>query len=156
MANVVLLYTPMIRSQQITLKTDFDPDDAVMGYPGELRQLFSSLMSNAVEAMDKHGTLKVRVHPAVSGATGEKGVRVLIADRGPGIRAEIREKIFEPFFTTKGERGTGLGLWISSEIVRKHGGALRVRTATQGNTGTVFNVFLPGRYREGRAPISGH
>jgi PAS domain S-box-containing protein len=156
MANVVLLYTPMIRSQQITLSTDFNPDDAVMGYPGELRQLFSSLMSNAVEAMEKHGKLKVRVHPSVSGATGEKGVRVLIADRGPGIRQEIREKIFEPFFTTKGERGTGLGLWISSEIVRKHGGVLRVRTATQGNTGTVFNVFLPGRYREGRAPISGH
>jgi PAS domain S-box-containing protein len=155
MNNVLLLYAPMMRAQQIKLISDYGNTDSVMGFPGELRQLFSNLMSNAVESMEKSGTIKVRMHPSVNGATGEKGVRVMIADHGLGIRDDIREKIFEPFFTTKGERGTGLGLWISAEIVRKHGGSLRIRTATQGNTGTVMNVFLPARHRDPYPPVTG-
>jgi C4-dicarboxylate-specific signal transduction histidine kinase len=148
MDNVLLLYRPVLRASEIELVADLDPDDTVMGFPGELRQLLSSLMSNAVEAMKRKGTLKVRIKPATSGTTGEKGVRVLLADQGQGISPEIRDKMFEPFFTTKNERGGGLGLWISAEIVRKHGGSLRVRTRTQGRTGTVFNVFLPAFHRD--------
>jgi len=54
--------------------------------------------------------------------------------------------LFEPFFTTKGERGTGLGLWVSSGIVQKHGGSIRVRSSTRaGRSGTCFSVFLPQR-----------
>ena len=78
---------------------------------------------------------------------------MVIADNGTGIHPEHRSKLFEPFFTTKGERGTGLGLWVSGEIVRKHGGSLRIRSATQGNTGTVFNVFLPTHHREMQSPV---
>ena len=67
-----------------------------------------------------------------------------MADSGPGIPAQHRRNIFEPFFTTKGERGTGLGLWVSSGIVRKHGGTIRVRSSTRpGRNGTCFTVFLP-------------
>ncbi len=72
------------------------------------------------------------------------GARAVIADTGSGISPDNRERIFEPFFTTKGENGTGLGLWISSGIVLKHGGSIRVRSSTRsGHSGTVFNVFLP-------------
>ena len=75
---------------------------------------------------------------------GQRGLRVIVADNGPGIPADIRGKIFEPFFTTKGEAGTGLGLWITSGIIENSGGTLRLRSVTRaGRTGTSFSVFLP-------------
>jgi signal transduction histidine kinase len=67
----------------------------------------------------------------------------IIADEGNGIRAGDRSRIFEPFFTTKKDVGTGLGLWVSREIVRKHMGRLVFRSSTQGKTGTVFRLTLP-------------
>jgi signal transduction histidine kinase len=69
---------------------------------------------------------------------------VVIADTGHGITADRKTKIFEPFFTTKGQTGTGLGLWISSEIVGKHNGTMRVKSSVHpGKSGTVFSIFLP-------------
>jgi signal transduction histidine kinase len=77
-------------------------------------------------------------------ADAEGGIALVVADNGPGIPAEYRQRIFEPFFTTKGERGTGLGLWITDALVRKHGGSLRFRTSTRpGKNGTCFHIFLP-------------
>ena len=73
-----------------------------------------------------------------------EGVRVTVADNGGGIAPENRRKIFDPAFTTKGEQGTGLGLWITQDIVRRRGGSLRMRSGVQpGRTGTSFSVFLP-------------
>ena len=73
-----------------------------------------------------------------------QGFRLTITDGGPGIQAEVRSRIFEPFFTTKAEKGTGLGLWVSQGIVRKHNGSIRVRSSTTpGRSGTCFTVFLP-------------
>jgi signal transduction histidine kinase len=92
--------------------------------------------------MNGEGWLELRV----SKAPGQLGSGVVItrADSGPGIRLNNAQKVFEPFFTTKGEKGTGLGLWISKEIVRKHGGAIRLRTCTEPDrSGTVFRVYLP-------------
>ena len=69
---------------------------------------------------------------------------MLVADNGPGIPPDVRSRIFEPFFTTKGESGTGLGLWITADIVRKYDGTLRVRSsARNGSSGTCFSVFFP-------------
>jgi len=70
-------------------------------------------------------------------------VRVTIADTGAGMPEEIRRRIFEPFFTTKEATGTGLGLWVSEEIVLKHAGALHVRSKTTPPSGTVFTIFFP-------------
>jgi signal transduction histidine kinase len=74
----------------------------------------------------------------------KSGVRVVVADTGPGIPVNARRSIFEPFFTTKGEKGTGLGLWVTHGIVQKHGGSIRVRSNTRTNSsGTVFSLFFP-------------
>jgi len=71
------------------------------------------------------------------------GIRVLVSDNGPGIPMASRPHIFEPFFTTKGEKGTGVGLWVSQGVIEKHSGSIRMKTSTGAAHGTTFSVFLP-------------
>ncbi len=143
--EVVQLYDYRARKQGVTVTTDLDDSAAVVGFPGELRQVVANLLINAVEAVPVGGHVLLRVHPGREFTNSNRtGVRVIVADDGPGIPPEARRQIFEPFFTTKGERGTGLGLWITSGIVAKHGGYLRFRSrTTPGCSGTVFSIFLP-------------
>jgi signal transduction histidine kinase len=104
--------------------------------------MFSNLLTNAIDA-SRGGRIVIRVRSARNG-DGLKGVRVVFADTGSGIPAAMRRAIFEPFVSTKGMRGTGLGLWVTSEIVDKHGGSIRLRSSTAAHRhGTVFSVFLP-------------
>jgi len=80
------------------------------------------------------------------------GVRITVADTGCGIQTDHIERIFEPFFTTKKDTGTGLGLWVSRELVEKHGGSLRVRSSTANErSGTVFSIFLPAQGKPSQA-----
>jgi PAS domain S-box-containing protein len=128
---------------QLSRKYDFDP--TLQGYPGELRQIFSNLVVNALEAVGEDGRVMIHVYRSRDwGRGGRAGVRISIADDGPGIAPGSRVHLFEPFFTTKGERGTGLGLWVTLGMVQKHNGTIRVRTSTtQPRHGTVFSIFLP-------------
>lgn len=137
------LYTSHFRRCKIELRRDYSGQAVVVSSPGEMRQVFSNLISNAVEALEKGGTLCLRVREWTNKA-GVKGVRVSVADNGPGVPREIRNRIFEPFFTSKGEKGTGLGLWVVGGLIRKHSGSIRFRSATSGpRRGTCFTVFLP-------------
>lgn len=115
----------------------------VYGFAGEMRQLFANLIVNALEA----GAGKIRIRTARSRdwrQPARRGVRITIADDGAGISVGVAAKVFEPFFTTKEEKGTGLGLWVSKGIVRKHEGSMSMRTSTRpGQSGTVFSIFLP-------------
>jgi len=90
------------------------------------------------------GCLLLRSREATNFTTGQRGVALTVADTGSGIAPSALNRIFEPFFTTKDIGGTGLGLWVSSEIVNRHHGKLRVRsTQKPGRSGTVFTMFLP-------------
>ena len=111
----------------------------------EIRQVLNNLVSNAIYAMrEKGGTLTVRSREASCLHTGEKGLLFTVADTGTGMSAETRSNMYKAFFTTKGIGGTGLGLWISSEIVERHGGQLRVKSSQWlQQTGTTFQLFLP-------------
>lgn len=143
--GVISLYAPQISSQQVRVLRDYRFCGAIKAFPGELRQVFSNLIANALEALPKGGHLTIRTR-AVRGwnAHRAEGVRVAIADTGSGIPEADRKQIFEPFFTTKQLGGSGLGLWLSSGIVHKHGGEIRVRTSTRpGNSGSCFCVVLP-------------
>jgi signal transduction histidine kinase len=96
--------------------------------------------------MPEGGTLQLRVATSRDWSSGNEGVRITVADSGSGIPRQHLTQIFEPFYTTKKETGTGLGLWVSRGIVQKHGGSIRVRSRTEGDsTGTVFSIFLPQR-----------
>ena len=128
----------------ISLERKYDSDATVMGYPGELRQIFSNLVVNAIEAVGEGGRVRMHAYPARDWQHGgQRGVRVVVADNGPGISGNHRAHLFEPFFTTKGERGTGLGLWVTLGMVQKHKGNIRMRSSTGMRHGTVFSVFFP-------------
>jgi len=144
--SVVELYEARLARKNILLRRDYSSEDMVWGYPSIIRQLFANLLANAIEAAGTNRTIRLHVSNYRDWPKRERrGVRVSVADNGPGISAEIRHKVFEPFFTTKGEGGTGLGLWVSKGIVQKHEGKIRLRSSIEpGRSGTVFTVFLPG------------
>ncbi len=117
--------------------------------------MISNLLANSLDACAAGDAICVRVRAARSPRDPAlEGVRVVVADTGCGIDPENLNRIFEPFFTTKKDTGTGLGLWVSRELIEKHGGHLGVRSSTAGRrTGTVFSLFLPGSLVE-REPRS--
>jgi two-component system CheB/CheR fusion protein len=143
--EVVQLYMRKLQSSRITVERRTGEGLEIEGYPGELRQLFSNLLLNALDAMKNGGRLRLRVARSHAWSGEERpGVRVTIADTGSGIQAKDLPHIFEPFYTTKKDQGTGLGLWLAYGTVQKHGGSIRVASRTSsGNSGTVFAVFLP-------------
>jgi signal transduction histidine kinase len=111
----------------------------------EIRQVLNNLVRNAIEAMGSSGgRLPIRSRNATDWKTGARGVAITIADTGTGICQQTMQQLYKPFFTTKGASGTGLGLWISNEIVARHHGRLQVRSRQGGSvSGTVFTLFLP-------------
>lgn len=113
-------------------------------FTGEIRQVLSSLMGNAIDAMPFGGRLVLRSRETTHAKTGRRGIVLTVADTGTGISAATQKHIFKPFFTTKGIGGTGLGLWVSAEIVKRHSGSLYMRSSQrEGSSGTVMTLFLP-------------
>jgi PAS domain S-box-containing protein len=150
------LFVMQARSNKIKVERAYESTEEIQGFPGELRQLFANLLSNAIEAVGEHGHIYIRVSNSREWHNGgRRGLRVLIADDGPGIRSEIRKRLFEPFFTTKTEKGNGLGLWVARGIVAKHQGSIRLRSRTgPERSGTVFSVFLPAESARQIVPAS--
>ncbi len=142
--NVLDLFRHKADAMGISITKDFGCRDEVEAFPGEMRQVFTNLVGNALEAMAQGGKLFLRVSSGQDWHNGRRGIRVLVADNGQGIAPANLGHLFEPFFTTKGEKGTGLGLWVTNGIVRKHNGTIRVRSSTHsGRNGTAFSVFIP-------------
>ena len=104
-----------------------------------MRQVFSNLIANSLDAIDEHGTIKLRISKCTLSKDGCEKVRVTIADDGKGISPDTLPRLFEPFFTTKGTIGTGLGLWVSKKIVDAHGGTIRVRSCNDGARRVTFS-----------------
>ena len=155
--SVLTLYEARIRNNGIHIRCDFEGAPGILAFDGEIRQVLANLIGNAVDAMltkDGAREMLLRARPCRLWPVGERGVSIVVADRGTGIPADALRRIFEPFFSTKGITGTGLGLWVSREIVEKHRGRIEVRTR-QG-AGTVFRITLPlVSEPRGRTPESG-
>ena len=150
--EVLEVYKRRLQSKQILVHRRYEAPAEIQAFAGEIRQVFSNLIANAIDALGDGGRLVLRV-TSPSDWTRELGpfVRVTVADNGCGISPQDRNKLFQPFFTTKDDVGTGLGLWISRSIVEKHGGTLQVRSSSRpGATGTVFSVLLPKASRRDR------
>jgi PAS domain S-box-containing protein len=149
--DLLLLMEGRFNTLGVHVSSDLPPEIIVEGFPAELRQVFTNLITNAAEAAGQDGTVTVRVIPQTAGTNllGQRlqaGATVEIADNGPGISPDIRDRLFQPFFTTKGERGTGLGLWVSQGIIRKHAGSIHLDSRIDGDhRGTTASVFLASR-----------
>ena len=143
--ELLQLYETETRRNGLTLVQRIDSEARVVGSAGEIRQVISNLLLNAIEATPRGGRVEVRLSASADWQNPERrGFRVTIADTCSGIDLKHRGRIFEPFFTTKGENGTGLGLWISAEIVKRAGGSIRVwSTPRPERSGTCFSIFLP-------------
>jgi PAS domain S-box-containing protein len=145
--SVLRLHQGRLRNLGIAVEKEYDANTDLYCFAGELRQVFANLIGNAIDAMPAGGRLVIRARRSRDWTCPEKsGVRFQVADTGSGMSADVRRRIFEPFFTTKEITGTGLGLWVSSEIVAKHKGSMRVRSraeATGGRSGTIFELFFP-------------
>jgi signal transduction histidine kinase len=140
--SVLNIYSNKFKTKNITVQREFGDCPPIRGLAGELKQAISNLVSNAADAVGNDGTIRVKLE-CVETSDGQL-VQVLIEDDGPGIGAEHRDRIFEPFFTTKKDVGTGLGLWVTKEIIDRHGGSIEVRSREdKGSSGAVFNVLLP-------------
>lgn len=147
--SILLLLQRQITQAGITLQKNLSENVKISGYPAELRQVFTNLLTNAMDASTPGSTIEVslRCTPSLDGQGTRKnrsGVTVSVVDHGPGIPSETIKHLFQPFFTTKGEKGTGLGLWVSQGIVQRHGGEIHLESRTdESNHGTTVSVFLP-------------
>jgi PAS domain S-box-containing protein len=141
--DILSLYAGRIESRGVKVRNEYFDAGQMHGMSGEIRQAISNLVSNSLDAMSHSGgTLHIRVRRTMHSRDGS-GLRILVADSGVGIPAQSKRHIFEPFFTTKPETGTGLGLWLTKNIVEKHRGTIRVFSASTGKTGTAVLLTLP-------------
>jgi len=138
------LYQGKLNNSNVTVERRERTRNPILCFDGEIRQVLSNLIGNAIDAMSATGgRLLLRSRDATDWSNGRKGVVLTVADTGSGMSAVTLSRIFEAFFTTKGLSGTGLGLWISHEIVERHLGKLKVRSSESAHSGTVFTIFLP-------------
>ncbi len=145
LSAVMDLYESRAENSHVTVERRDRSRKRIVCLESEVRQVLNNLIRNAIEAMHgRGGRLLIRSREATDWRTGVAGVTMTVADTGSGISASTRHNLFKPFFTTKGLAGTGLGLWVSAEIVARHQGRLTVRSSLDAKThGTVFTFFLP-------------
>jgi PAS domain S-box-containing protein len=143
--EALMIYHGRLVNSKVAVDKRLRAQRAVICSDGEVRQVISNLISNAIDAMSPSGgRLLLRSREGTDHRTGKKALVITVADTGPGMSAETSLRVFDPFFTTKGLAGTGLGLWISKEILERHGGTMSLRSSQRkAATGTVVTISLP-------------
>jgi two-component system CheB/CheR fusion protein len=142
-------YSMQAERRGIVVHQRLETDGTILAFRSEIVQVVTNVLLNAFDATSHGGRVILHLYPAprwLSEVHNSLGYCLSIADSGSGIAPENRARIYQPFFTTKGERGTGLGLWVSAGIVNRIGGSIRVwSTRRPGRSGTCFSVFLPAK-----------
>lgn len=142
--SVLSLYQGRLATQKVVIIRDYAPEDTIFCFAGDIRQVFANLIGNALDALRGEGILTLRTRFSQHWKHGVPGLRVMVADTGCGMSAAVRKRIFEAFFTTKTATGTGLGLWVSDEIIRNHKGHVYIKSSEKpGKSGTVFSIYFP-------------
>ena len=136
--DIVFMMQAKIQNKNLVLETRC-AGCWINAVKGEVRQVVSNLVSNAIDASSNGGIILLRCSPS-----GENAIRIEVTDHGQGILSGDLRKLYQPFFTTKADVGNGLGLWVSKNLVEKNSGTITVTTSTDpGNSGTTFAVTFP-------------
>ena len=144
--TVLALLSSRFEKQNVSVEKRFGDIPRAVIHDGEVRQLITNLITNAIDALPHGGGVVIRTRGGIDLSTGTQGIRLTIADNGVGMGISTQSRLFEPFFSTKGLTGTGLGLWVCRGIVEKHGGHIRFcsrEPSSHRSGGTVCTVFLP-------------
>lgn len=142
--SVFDLLKAKIASRQAIVERECDVTLQVTAFQGELRQVLSNFLLNSLDALDDNGIVTVRASISTDDRNEGCQISISVADNGRGISVEALPHIFEPFFTTKGSIGNGLGLWVSKQLIEKHGGEVTVHSCTDGpQRGTTVALILP-------------
>jgi PAS domain S-box-containing protein len=142
--DALMSHSRKLANRKIHIEREYRWDGEMTGLRGEIRQVLANLITNAIDASHPGDGLRVRLELGRDWSSKRTGARITVADHGTGISPTHISRLFEPFFTTKKDVGTGLGLWVTKEIVEKHHGSLRVRSSIHlRRHGTVFSLFLP-------------
>ena len=142
---VLTYYRPRIKACGIKVTREYQQTEQLICLAADIRQAVGHIVGNAIEASTMGGKLRVRLRPSVTWKLRQRrGLRITIGDSGHGIAKGLLTRIFEPFYTTKGITGTGLGLWITKDLIAKQEGSILVRSSTNArHPGTVVSIFLP-------------
>lgn len=145
--SILTLHSGRIHTLRVEVSRRYSKDVKLYCLSGALRQVFANLITNALDALPGGGRLFIRAERSHCWKDGRTGVRVVVADTGTGMPESVRRRIFEPFFTTKLATGTGLGLWVTQDIMEKHQGIIAVRSRREDSdgkgSGTAFMLFFP-------------
>ena len=142
--SVLKLYGNKIAARGIHIECDIVECPPVWGMAGEMKQVVSNLIANAIDAVPPGG--RIRIHAGSAQTSDGAVAEIVVEDDGPGVGPDHVERIFDPFYTTKRDVGTGLGLWVTREIVGRHGGSIHLRadgTADGALKGAAFIVHIP-------------
>lgn len=148
--DVLSVYRNRLLSHEIVVEAKFNDLRKISVRSGEIVQIFSNVVANAIDAMPQGGKLSIATTQIMN---QHDGVRIVVSDTGHGIQREHLSRVFEPFFTTKGNVGTGIGLWVAKQLVERHGGQISISSSTEpANSGTVVTIELPFSCLEGSTP----
>jgi signal transduction histidine kinase len=142
MGNVLSVYKSKVLSHGIVVDARYSDLKKICVHPGEIVQVLSNVVSNAIDAMPHGGKLSITIGQAKG--TERDGLEINVNETGKGIRRDDLSRVFEPFFTTKGNLGTGIGLWVARQLVERHGGQISISSSTgPEDSGTNVSIFLP-------------
>lgn len=140
--NILTVYNSKMLSMDIAIDTQFNDLQKILVSKGELLQVFSNIIANAIDAMPKGGLLGISTRKIAR--LNNDGIQVTVRDNGSGIEKDNLDRVFEPFFTTKGNLGTGIGLWVAKQLVEQRGGQISITSSTTAtDSGTTVTVFIP-------------
>jgi PAS domain S-box-containing protein len=143
--SVLRIYSNKMRSKNITIHRHFSDCPPIRGVESEIKQVVSNLVSNAADAVPTAGSITITLKCIEE--EGKVTVQMMVEDDGPGVSEENKDRIFEPFFTTKQDVGTGLGLWVSREIIERHGGTLQLHGRENGASGAAFSIAFEAPHK---------